>query len=124
MPSLSGEFQHEFVDMVRLLVEEVAAADLKAPQRETLAHHLCKAFLDQWAGCNLYIPYGHTIGPAADIASCKARRDAMIRAECDGTALSVYRLARRYGVSETSIWRAVKGSLTGVSRADCADQSG
>ena len=124
MPSLSGSFQAEFCDLTRLLVEEVAADDLPPQRRERLAHLLTQAFVSQWAGCNLYIPQHLALEPAADIASCRERRDAMIRAECDGSALSVHRAARRYGLSEISIWRVLKRDTTGVSRTEPLGEAG
>ncbi|WP_296697502.1 Mor transcription activator family protein [Thiocapsa sp. UBA6158] len=105
MPSLTGDFQAEFADLTAVMIDEVAADVLPPADRVNLAARIVEGFHKMWAGSSLYIPQQMKPAPALNIENSRERRDAVIRAEYDGTSLGVHRLARRYGLSEISVWR-------------------
>jgi Mor family transcriptional regulator len=118
MPSLSGAFAQEFMDLTAALVD-AATPELSPERRRAMAQGLVAGFCNLWAGGYIYVPYRARLPGVSP--EYKQRRDALIRDEHDGSELSVHRLARRYGLSEIAVYRVLSDrALADPPRTDAA----
>ena len=90
----------EMLNLAREAVIKEMGDALTAEQSEALAERMVTGFLTTWGGCALYLPKPEAL--------LRIRRNREIAQQFRGGAVDAVRLARRFGITTSSVYRLAR----------------
>ena len=96
-PQAKLEFVEEFMSLSRHAIAEAISPEVDATKAEILAQRITESFLSVWGGFSLYLPKAEYLE--------RLRRNRAIAAEFTGGDEAAARLAKKYGVTSTHVYR-------------------